>query len=125
MSYMFRNLYFILITFLLNCFKIISEEKINFNDFIKKESIKGKYNESEIDRGKFVKIEIVFNYSKDDTFYFYLPKGTYNWNSFLETCKKYAENPKYSPSCEYIKDNNIFENRVFKFDLYRVYNIKN
>ena len=62
MIYMFRNLYFVSITFLLNCFKIISEEKIDFNDFIKKESIKGKYDESKIDRGKFVKIEIVFNH---------------------------------------------------------------
>ena len=84
-----------------------------------------KFNENNVDRTKFAKIKIVFNGSNDDVFYFYLQKGKYNWDSFLSKCKEFAENPEYSPSYEYIKTNNIFENRVFKYDLYDVKLLEN
>ena len=85
----------------------------NLNNF-------SRFNDNNIDRTKYSRIEIVFNHSKEDVFYFYLPKGKYNWDSFLNKCKEFAENQEYSTNYEYIKTNNIFENRVFKYDLYGV-----
>ena len=124
---MFKKIYLIVINFILLYFNIRSEvENEDKKDLLgfKKNEKNIKCDESNIDRTKYSKIEIGFNYSKKEAFCFYLPKGTYNWNSFLKKCKEFAENPQYSESYKYIKDNNIFNEKVFKFDLYGVHILK-
>ena len=111
------NFYFfyIVVLLFLNTF-FIESGNMNHNNKNKKYY----YDKTEIDKTKYSKIEIVLNYKGTNSFYFYLPKGTYNWNSFLNKCKEFAENQQYCESYKYIKENKVFENIIFVADLYGV-----